>query len=101
MNDTSAFLPQLGYQGPVIKQFVLKPNPSDGMKYLAGITLREPSDIVLMLLNPVSGFELRRKEYKRIQHLSEQPFDIEAEGVYYLRVMAGNETRIRKILIIK
>jgi len=33
--------------------------------------------------------------------LFEHPFDIEAEGVYYLRVMAGNETQIRKILIIK
>lgn len=98
--DTAAFLPQLGYQGPVIKQFTLKPNPSDGMKYVAEITLREPSDIVLILLDPVSGFELRRKEYKRIQYLSEHPFDIEAEGVYYLRVIAGNETRIRKILII-
>lgn len=101
VNDTAAFLPQLGYQGPLIKQFVLKPNPSDGMKNLAEITLREPSDIVLMLLDPVSGFELRRKEYKRIQYLSEHPFDIETEGVFYLRVMAGNETRIRKILIIK
>ncbi len=101
VNDTAGFLPQLGYQGPLIKQFVLKPNPSDGIKFSAEITLRKPSDIVLMLLDPISGIELRKKEYKQIQRLSEHPFDIEAEGVYYLRVLAENETQIRKILIIK
>ncbi|MFN5217571.1 MAG: T9SS type A sorting domain-containing protein [Sphingomonadales bacterium] len=100
-SDTSRFITQMGYQGPLIKSFILKPNPSTGLKYQADIVFRNTTDPILTLLDPVSGHALRRKEYKQVQQISERPFDIEKEGVYFIRVVAGNEIQTRKILIIQ
>ena len=100
-NDTAGFLPQMGYRGPVIKSFLLKPNPSNGLQYQAVIALRDPTDVVFMLLDPVSGNTLRKKEFKKIQALAERLFDIETEGVYFIRMQAGNEIQTRKILIVR
>lgn len=100
-SDSSRFLPQMGYQGPVIKSFLLKPNPSEGLNYQASISLRIPADVVISLLDPISGRVLRKNEYKQVVQIAERPFDIENEGVYFIRVAAGNEIQTRKILIIR
>ena len=100
-SDTAAFIPQMGYQGPLIRRFVLKPNPSNGMQYQADISLRKPADITFALLDPISGAVLRKSEFKNVQFLAERPFDIATEGIYYIRVIAGNEIQTRKILIVK
>jgi hypothetical protein len=91
----------MGYQGPVIKSFLLKPNPSGGLNYQAVISLRTPADVVISLLDPISGRVLRKNEYKHVVQIAERPFDIESEGVYFIRVTAGNEIQTRKILIIR
>jgi hypothetical protein len=100
-SDSSRFLPQMGYQGPVMKSFLLKPNPSGGLNYQAVISLRAPADVVISLLDPISGRVLRKNEYKQVVQIAERPFDIESEGVYFIRVAAGNEIQTRKILIIR
>ncbi len=100
-SDSSRFLPQMGYQGPLIKSFLLKPNPSGGLDYQAVIGLRAPTDVVISLLDPISGRVLRKNDYRQVAQIAERPFDIENEGVYFLRVVAGNEIQTRKILIIR
>ncbi|MEK0422025.1 MAG: hypothetical protein RLZZ161_1876 [Bacteroidota bacterium] len=100
-NDTAGFIPQLGYQGPLIKSYILKPNPSNGMQYQVEVVLREPADLAFSLLDPISGRVLRTKEFKQVKTLAIRPFDMDAEGVYFIRVQAVNEMQTRKVLFVK
>jgi hypothetical protein len=99
--DTVSFMPLLGYNGPLIQKYLLMPNPSNGNQYKAEIALREAAELTIVLLDPVSGNVLRKKQLGRIQKYADCPFDIETEGVYFLRLLVGSEIQTRKILIIR
>ncbi|MCC7298788.1 MAG: hypothetical protein IT244_10690, partial [Bacteroidia bacterium] len=102
-SDTSSSNPKLGYKGPLIQSFSIDPNPNDGHHFTIKIQLRDTHNISIYKLDPVSGdiigdIDLRNKKYYESTAFTD-PYA--TPGVYYLKVVAGNEHKTIKYIVAK
>lgn len=90
-----------GYRQELIKKFTVDPNPNDGLHYTIHIKLSDTCAIVLYKIDPVSGeitgdIDLKGSdayETGAFSHSGATP------GICYLKLVAGRETRIIKMVV--
>lgn len=93
---------KLGYRGPLIQKFEINPNPNDGEHFTIKITLRDTVAVTIFRIDPVSGsvtgdLDLKGKKYYETNAFKTYGTD----AVFYLKVMAGNESKTIKVVVIK
>jgi len=91
---------QLGYD-PLIKSVTVKPNPTNG-QFGVDVQLRESHDAEMTISSVSHGTQIEQRKLAGEAEYSES-FDLSnaGDGVYILRVVAGNEQRVAKVLITK
>ncbi|MBL7812108.1 MAG: T9SS type A sorting domain-containing protein [Bacteroidetes bacterium] len=99
--DSSGIKSGLGYRGPLIQDFYVTPNPNDGVNFSIIVKLRDTANIVIYKLHSTSGdivgeYEAYRKKYYNIK-----AFNASEAGVYYLKLLAGTESKTIKVVIVK
>lgn len=89
----------LGYKDPLIKSFVVSPNPNDG-RFMVHIELKEESSIQLSVFSISRGVKLEERTRTGFNFYSET-FTLANvnTGVYVVILNAGNERRQVKIII--
>lgn len=102
-SDTAKSNPKLGYKGPLIQSFSIDPNPNDGLNFTIKIQLRDTFNVAIYKLDPVSGdiigdIDLYGKKYYESQAFSD-PYA--TGGVYYLKLIAGTESKTIKVVVAK
>ena len=91
---------KLGYD-PLIKSVTVKPNPTNGL-FGVDVQLRESHDAEMTISSVSHGTQIEQRELTGEAEYSES-FDLSnaSDGVYILRIAAGNEQRLAKVLIAK
>lgn len=91
---------KLGYD-PLIKSVTVKPNPTNGL-FRVDVQLRESHDAEMTISSVSHGTQIEQRELTGEAEYSES-FDLSnaIDGVYILRIAAGNEQRLAKVLITK
>lgn len=89
----------LGYKDPLIKSFVVSPNPNDG-RFMVHIELKEESSIQLSVFSISRGVKLEERTRTGFNFYSETfTLGNVNTGVYVVILNAGNERRQVKIII--
>lgn len=89
----------LGYKDPLIKSFVVSPNPNDG-RFVAHIELKEESSIQLSVFSISRGVKLEERTRTGLDFYSEVfTLGNVNTGVYVVILNAGSERRQVKIII--
>lgn len=88
-----------GRQASLISDFVIHPNPSSG-RFTIGVQLREAADVA------VDIFSTAGAPWASYQESGSRSYEISAAlsaptGVYYVVLRAGNEKKVRRIVIYK
>lgn len=88
----------LGYN-PLIKSISVMPNPTRG-QFSITVKLREEHDAVVMISSAGQGTPIERRDLSG-KSVYDESFDLSnsSDGVYILKVVAGNEQRVAKILL--
>lgn len=91
---------QLGYD-PLIKSVTVKPNPTNG-QFGVDVQLRESHEAEMTISSVSHGTQIEQRKLAGDAEYSES-FDLSnvGDGVYILRITAGNEQRVTKVLITK
>lgn len=91
---------KLGYD-PLIKSVTVKPNPTNGL-FGVDVQLRESHDAEMTISSVSHGTQIEQRKLAGDAEYSES-FDLSnaSDGVYILRIAAGNEQRLAKVLITK
>lgn len=91
---------QLGYD-PLIKSVTVKPNPTNG-QFGVDVQLRESHEAEMTISSVSHGTQIEQRKLAGDAEYSES-FDLSnaSDGVYILRIAAGNEQRLAKVLITK
>lgn len=102
-SDTSKSNPKLGYKGPLIQSFSIDPNPNDGLNFTIKIQLRDTFNVSIYKLDPISGdiigdIDLYGKKYYETHAFSDA---FATGGVYYLKLIAGTESKTIKVVVAK
>lgn len=102
-NDTAKSNPKLGYRGPLIQSFSIDPNPNDGYHYTIKVQLRDTFAISIYKIDPVSGDIIGDIDYKGKKYYESTAFSdaFATPGIYYLKVIAGTESKTIKVVIAK
>jgi hypothetical protein len=89
----------LGYQDPLIKRFVVSPNPNDG-RFNVDVELREAADIHLAVFGVSMGQKLAERRSSGMDTYAESFVLANANtGAYVVVLSAGKERRQVKIVI--
>ena len=91
---------KLGYD-PLIKSVTVKPNPTNGL-FRVDVQLRESHEAEMTISSVSHGTQIEQRKLAGDAEYSES-FDLSnaSDGVYILRIAAGNEQRLAKVLITK
>lgn len=94
---------KLGYRGPLIQSFSVDPNPNDGYKFKIKIQLRDTANILIYKIDPTSGdiigdVDMYNKKYYESDAFSDEYC---AAGVFYLKLIAGNESKTIKVVVVR
>lgn len=102
-SDSNKSDPNLGYKGPLIQSFTIDPNPNDGYNFTIKVQLRDTSNIVIYKIDPVSGDIIGDIDYRNKKYYESKAFtDMYATpGVFYLKLIAGNESKTIKVVVVK
>ncbi len=90
----------LGYN-PLIKSITVMPNPTKG-QFSITVKLREEHDAVVMISSAGQGTPIERRDLSG-KSVYDESFDLSnsSDGVYILKIVAGNEQRVVKVLLTK
>jgi hypothetical protein len=99
-NDSSYKNSQLGYKGPLIQSFNISPNPHDGQNFTIKVKLREKYNITIFKIDPVSGDITGDIDFSGKDYYEFTAFRSYAQEVYYLKLIAGNESKTIKVVCI-
>ncbi len=89
----------VGYQDPLIKHFVVSPNPNDG-RFNVNVELRESADIHLAVFSVSQGVKLEERRRSGLDDYAESFVLANVNtGVYVVVLSAGSERRQIKIVI--
>lgn len=101
--DSSKSDPNLGYKGPLIQSFSIDPNPNDGYNFTIKVQLRDTASIVIYKIDPVSGDIIGDVDYRNKKYYESKAFtDMYATpGIFYLKLIAGNESKTIKVVVAK
>lgn len=90
----------LGYN-PLIKSITVMPNPTKG-QFSISVKLREEHNVEVSISSAGQGKPVERRDLSGKSEYYES-FDLSnaGDGVYILRVVAGNEQRVAKVLLTK
>ena len=95
--------PNLGYKGPLIQSFTIDPNPNDGYNFTIKVQLRDTANSVIYKIDPVSGDIVGDVDYRNKKYYESKAFtDMYATpGVFYLKLIAGTESKTIKVVVVK
>lgn len=99
--DSSKTNDKLGYKGPLIKSFTIGPNPHNGVDYTAKVVLREKANITVYKIDPISGNIIGDLSMTNKDEYSINQFVSYSDEVYFLKVIAGSESKTIKVVVIK
>ena len=90
----------LGYN-PLIKSITVMPNPTKG-QFSISVKLREEHNVEVSISSAGQGKPVERRELSGKSEY-EESFDLSnaGDGVYILRIVAGSEQRVAKVLLTK
>lgn len=90
----------LGYN-PLIKSVTVMPNPTRG-QFSISVKLREEHSAVVMISSVGQGTPIERRDLSG-KSVYNESFDLStsSDGVYILKIVAGNEQRVVKVLLTK
>ncbi len=98
--DSIKTLPGMGYRGPLIQEFYVSPNPSNGV-FKIHVKLRDTADIVIYKIDPVSADITGDIDKKGKKYYEFNAFQGYFSEVFFLKLMAGNESKTIKVVIIQ
>lgn len=98
--DTIAGKSGLGYKSALIQSFEISPNPNDGQNFVIKVKLREKYNITVYKIDPVSGDITGDIDFTGKDYYEFTAFRSYEEGVFYLKLIAGNESKTLKVVSI-
>lgn len=99
--DTGSSSSGYGYKGPLIQSFSADPNPNDGTNFNINVKLREKANIIIYKLDAVTGDIIGDIDYYNKSVYQIKAFQGSAAGVFYLKLLAGDETKTIKVVVIQ
>lgn len=84
----------------LIQQFTAQPNPNDGQNYTIVVKLSKPAPIRIYKIDPVTGIVLGIQEYAQEKEFYLNTFRTDIEGVFYLKLVAENESSVIKVIAV-
>jgi hypothetical protein len=102
-NDSTKPDKYFGYNGPLIQSFSIDPNPNDGWHFKLKIQLRDTFNVSIYKIDPVSGdiigdIDLQKRKYYESTAFSSE---FTNSGVFYLKLVAGSESKTIKVVVVK
>lgn len=91
----------LGFKGPLIQDFSVDPNPNDGQNFTIRVKLRDTSNITIYKIDPVSGDVIGDIAFSGKKNYEFTAFRSYASGVFFLKLLAGSESKSIKVLVVQ
>lgn len=91
----------LGFKGPLIQDFSIDPNPNDGHNFTIRVKLRDTADITIYKIDPVTGDVTGDIAFSGKRKYEFTAFRSYASGVFFLKLMAGSESKTIKVLVVQ
>ena len=99
-NDSAGIKTKYGYTGPLIQKFEIDPNPNDGQNFKIKVTLRDTANIVIYKIDPISGDIVGDIDYYKKKYYEITAFKSQTESIFFLKLVAGNESKTIKVVVI-
>jgi hypothetical protein len=99
-NDSNKMSDSYGYKGPLIQKFEIDPNPNDGQNFKIKVQLRDTANILIYKIDPISGDIVGDIDYYNKKYYEFTTFKSYTETIFFLKLMAGEESKTIKVVVI-
>lgn len=91
----------LGFKGPLIQEFSIDPNPNDGQNFTIRVKLRDTANITIYKIDPVTGDVIGDIAFSGKKKYEFTAFRSYASGIFFLKLLAGSESKTVKVLVVQ